>query len=69
MKYGPTFLGIIEENNVKSGTKERRMFKIVLLFQSKCAKNPQKMVPNYIKSYFMESRCHFGKRITFHSQT
>ena len=49
MKYGPTFLGIIEENNVKSGTKERRMFKIVLLFQSKCAKNPQKMVPNYIK--------------------
>lgn len=49
MKYGPTFLGIIEENNVKSGTKERRMFKIVLLFQSKCAKNPQKMVPNCIK--------------------
>ena len=49
MKYGPTFLGIIEENNVKSGTKERRMFKIVLLFQSKCAKNHQKMVPNYIK--------------------
>ena len=49
MKYGPTFLGIIEENNGKSGTKERRMFKIVLLFRSKCAKNPQKMVPNYIK--------------------
>ena len=49
MKYGPTFLGIIEENNVKSGIKERRMFKIVLLFQSKCAKNPQKVVLNYIK--------------------
>ena len=49
MKYGPTFLGIIEENNVKSGTKERRMFKVVLLFQNKGSKNPQKVVPNYIK--------------------
>ena len=49
MKYGPTFLGIIEENNVKSGTKERRMFKVVLLFQNKCSKNPQKVVLNYIK--------------------
>ena len=49
MKYGPTFLGIIEENNVKSGTKERSMFKTVLLFQSKCAKNREKMVPKYIK--------------------
>lgn len=49
MKYGPTFLVFFEENNVKSGTKERRMFKIVLLFQSKCAKNPRKVVPNYIK--------------------
>ena len=46
MKYGPTFLGIIEENKVKSGTKEKRMFKIVLLFPSKCAKNRQKVVPN-----------------------
>ena len=49
MKYGPTFLGIIEENNVKSGIKERRMIKIVLIFQSKNTKNPQKVVPNYIK--------------------
>ena len=49
MKYGPTFLGIIEENNVKSGTKERRMFKVVLLFQNKGSKNPQKVVLNYIK--------------------
>lgn len=49
MKYGPTFLGIIEENNVKSGIKERRMFKVVLLFQNKGSKNPQKVVLNYIK--------------------
>ena len=49
MKYGPTFFGIIEEKKVKRGIKKRRMFKIVLLFQSKCAKNPQKVVPNYIK--------------------
>ena len=47
-RSGPTFLGCIEENNVKSDTKERRMFDIVLLFQSKRAKNPQKVVPNYL---------------------